>query len=319
MSTQAPVVYRCSNVISTFSDSIIEKENWIKDIMKNPVPMNLSREEEQSFQQTQDCHICNLSLGTNRVRDHDHLTGKYRGAAHNQCNLAFRFPKLNQKQENSFIISIVFYNLRDYDSYLLMESLSKHTKRRIQYIPNNKEQHISFLLGCLCFIDSFQFLGTSLEKLISNLAAKGKGEFKLLTRCITDAAKKDLLLRKGVYPYDYIYSPARLAETALPPPEAFYNILSQEGISAEDYAYAERVWKAFQCATIGDYHDVYLKSDVILLADVFESFRNTAMETYKLDLAHCFTAPGFSWDSMLKYTIDVVHSHGQIVVSTVII
>ena len=300
--TQAPVVYRGPNVIGTFFDNIIEEEYRIKDILKNPVPMHISREEEQAFHQAADCHICSQPLGADRVRDHDHLTGKYRGAAHNECNLAFRFPKLNQNQQNSFIIPVVFHNLRGYDGHLLMESLGKHKKRRIQCIPNNKERYISFSLGCLRFIDSFQFLGTSLEKLVSNLAVDGKDEFKLLTTYVTDPVKRDLLLRKGVYPYDYVDGPARLAETVLPPMKAFYSVLNQEDISVEDYAHAEQVWKVFQCATVGDYHDVYLKSDVILLADVFESFRNTAMETYKLDPAHYFTAPGFSWDSMLKYT-----------------
>ena len=102
-------------------------------------------------------------------------------------------------------------------------------------------------------------------------------------------------MRKGVYPYDYVDSPVKLTETALPPQAAFYSILNQEAVSSEDYAHAEAVWRVFRCRTMGDYHDVYLKSDVLLLADVFESFRDMAMETYKLDPAHYFTAPGFSW------------------------
>ena len=300
--TRAPVVYRGRNVVDTFFNNIIEEEQRIKDILKNPQPMRLTHEEEQEFYQADDCHICNQPLGIDRVRDHDHLTGDYRGAAHNECNLALKYKKVNDKMVFSFVIPVVFHNLRGYDAHVLMESLGKYKERRLSCIPNNSERYISFSLGTLRFIDSFQFLGTSLEKLVNNLAAEGKENFKLLTRYIVDTAKQDLLLRKGVYPYDYVDSPAKLTENALPPQAEFYSVLNQEAISNEDYAHAQDVWRVFRCRTMGDYHDVYLKSDVLLLADVFESFRNMAMGTYKLDPAHYFTAPGFSWDSMLKYT-----------------
>ena len=300
--TRAPIVYRGQNVVDAFFDNLISEEKRILEILKNPKPMHLTQEEEQAFQQAQDCHICDQPLGVDRVRDHDHLTGDYRGAAHNECNLALKYKKVNDRMVDSFVIPVVFHNLRGYDAHVLMESLGKYKKRKLSCIPNNSERYISFSLGNLRFIDSFQFLGTSLEKLVSNLAAEGKDKFKLLTQYIVDPTKQDLLLRKGVYPYDYVDSPTKLTETALPPQAAFYSILNQEAISAEDYAHAENIWRVFQCRTMGDYHDVYLKSDVILLADVFESFRDTAMKTYKLDPAHYFTAPGFSWDSMLKYT-----------------
>ena len=300
--TRPPIVYRGANVVDKFFDKIIEEEYRIKDILKNPQPMHLTREEEQAFQQADDCHICDQPLGADRVRDHDHLTGDYRGAAHNECNLALKYKKVNDRMEWSFVIPVVFHNLRGYDAHVLMESLGKYKERKLSCIPNNSERYISFSLGTLRFIDSFQFLGTSLEKLVDNLAAEGKDKFKLLTRHTVDPTKQDLLLRKGVYPYDYVDNPTKLTETALPPQAAFYSVLNQEAISNEDYAHAKEVWKAFRCRTMGDYHDVYLKSDVLLLADVFESFRDTAMETYKLDPAHYFTAPGFSWDSMLKYT-----------------
>ena len=97
-------------------------------------------------------------------------------------------------------------------------------------------------------------------------------------------------------------SPEVLNETQLPAQEQFFSKLNDEGVSDEDYMHAQQVWNEFNCMTMGDYHDVYLKSDVLLLADVFESFRKTALETYKLDPAHYITAPGLSWDAMLKLT-----------------
>ncbi|CAH3161229.1 unnamed protein product [Porites lobata] len=121
------------------------------------------------------------------------------------------------------------------------------------------------------FIDSYKFLQTSLANL-------------------------------GVFPYDYVSNLSKLTETQLPPKEEFYSKLNDEDISEEDYYHAIRVWDTFNCKTIRDYHDLYLKSDVLLLADVFENFRKTCMKHYNLDPAHYYTSPGLAWDACLKET-----------------
>ena len=100
----------------------------------------------------------------------------------------------------------------------------------------------------------------------------------------------------------YMDAWSRFEETALPPKEAFYSELKREGISDEDYAHAQAVWQAFECKNLGDFHDKYLETDVLLLADVFENFRKTCLRHYKLDPAHYYTSPGLSWDALLKYT-----------------
>ena len=84
--------------------------------------------------------------------------------------------------------------------------------------------------------------------------------------------------------------------------DKFYSSLSDESISDEDYRHAQTVRETFNCQTIGDYHDLYLQTDVLLLADVFENFRSTAMNTYGLDPARYYTLPGYSWDCLLKCT-----------------
>ena len=112
----------------------------------------------------------------------------------------------------------------------------------------------------------------------------------------------NLLLQKGVYPYEYMDSFDRFQETELPPIGKFYSSLSDESISKKDYQHAQEVWKTFNCENLGDYHDLYLKTDVTLLADVFQTFRRTCMNAYKLDPLHYLTAPGLSWDALLKYT-----------------
>ena len=111
-----------------------------------------------------------------------------------------------------------------------------------------------------------------------------------------------LLTRKGVYPYDYVSSIDKLKETKLPSKDEFYSKLLDEEISEEDFQHAHNVWNTFNCQTLPDCHDLYLKSDVLLLADVFENFRKTCLKHYKLDPCHYYTAPGLAWDACLKET-----------------
>ncbi|XP_050066244.1 uncharacterized protein LOC126555359 [Aphis gossypii] len=96
--------------------------------------------------------------------------------------------------------------------------------------------------------------------------------------------------------------PNKLNETCLPPKQFFYNSLKDEDISDEDYAHAHKVWKKFNIKTLGEYSDLYLATDVCLLSDVFENFRDLCLQTLKLDASHFMTAPGFAFDCMLKHT-----------------
>ena len=302
--TRAPVVYRGKDVVSTFFKRLIDEEKRIVKILDHVVPMVITPAEEQVFQSTQICHICEkvIDNACDKVRDHDHLTGAYRGAAHNVCNLSYTYAKDNKNKYQSFIIPVVFHNLRGYDGHILMAEIGKYKWKRLSCIPNNQERYIAVQLGTLRFIDSFQFMSSSLESLVSNLAAEGLDKFKLLSKFVVNENQRRLLLRKGVYPYDYMDSPKKMEDAKLPPKEAFYSELYEAEITDEDYQHAHDVWNRFFCINMGHYHDVYLRSDTILLADVFENFRNTALSTYKLDPAHYVTAPGLSWDSMLRYT-----------------
>ena len=168
----------------------------------------------------------------------------------------------------------------------------------INVIPNNMEKYMTFMLGRhLTFIDSFQFMSSSLEKLVGNIPR----ESLKYTSQQYKGKKLDLMVRKGVYPYDYMDSFDKFDEK-LPPKEEFCSILNDEHISDEDYKHAQNVWNALSLKTMGEYHDLYLKSDILLLADVFENFRKTCLEYYKLDPCHYVTSPGLSWDAMLKMT-----------------
>ena len=112
----------------------------------------------------------------------------------------------------------------------------------------------------------------------------------------------DLLTRKGVYPYEYVNSWDRFNETQLPPIDAFYSNLNMSSISEEDYQRAQRVWKEFEIDNLGAYHDLYLRTDVVVLANVYEAFRDTCLKHYKLDPVHFYTSPGLAWEACLKCT-----------------
>ena len=120
--------------------------------------------------------------------------------------------------------------------------------------------------------------------------------------CNGDLNKFVLLLRKGVYPYEYMDSWERFNETSLPDKEAFYSKLNEEGISNIDYANGQKVWKVFQIKNLGEYHDLYIYYDTLLLADVFENFRDKCIEIYGLDPANFLFAPGLAWQACIKNT-----------------
>ena len=148
------------------------------------------------------------------------------------------------------------------------------------------------------FIDSFKFMASSLDRLVANL---DESALQCVQRFFS-GEQFDLVRRKGVYHYGYVDSITKLSETKLPPQEQFYSELNHSHISDEDYEHARKVWNLFQMKTMRDYHDLYLKTDVLLLADVFENFRDVCIENYKLDPAWYYIAPGLAWDACLKKT-----------------
>ena len=113
-----------------------------------------------------------------------------------------------------------------------------------------------------------------------------------------------LMRRKGVYSFEYMDSWEKFEQTSLPLKDAFYSRLNMKGISDQEHEHAQQVWNRItpehENITLGDYHDVYLATDVLLLADVFETFRNTCLKNYKLDPAYFYTAPGLAWQALLK-------------------
>ena len=157
----------------------------------------------------------------------------------------------------------------------------------------------------ITFIDSLQFYNGSLDTLASNL---NNEDFKHLTSEF-GIDKLEMLKRKDAYPYEWVDSYEKFNYTQLPPKECFYSSLrdgkrdgSNGHISDEQYLHLQNVWKIFNFNTFEDFHNHYLKKDTLLLADSFENFISTCLKYYGLDPCHYFSAPGLSWDAMLKMT-----------------
>ncbi|KAG8238905.1 hypothetical protein J437_LFUL017477 [Ladona fulva] len=288
---QSPYLYRGANAERVFIQRMKDEAEKIFELYKKPVPMELlTPEEESMFRMTELCFICGKKLNDGRVRDHDHLTGRFRGVAHKFCNLQYKMPNF---------LPVFIHNLSSYDSHFIVRELD-YDDRKIFVIPNSEEKYISFAKSIennfsIRFIDTYRFMPCSLASLVSNLSSH-----EYTTQIFSDRAQ--LVARKGVYPYDYTDSLEKLDECFLPSKEMFFNALTGDNISDMNYLHAQNVWESFECKTLGNYSDVYLKSDVTLLADVFENFRDVCFGAYRLDPAWYYTAPGLTFDAMLRHT-----------------
>ena len=308
---QKPVLFRARSKDEDISAIFVEMfERDIKRIQEKfdfSKKMIFSFKDKDDFEKAEICWICQKEFGERekKVRDHCHFTGKYRGAAHVKCNLQFKKPKFTP---------VIFHNLSGYDAHLFVKNLGK-SEGNIKCIPNNEEKYISFSKDIVVgeyvnkkgekvevkheirFLDSFKFMASSLESLVGNLGLE-----KLIETRKEFGEKAELLSRKGIYPYDYMNGIKKFSEEKLPSKEKFFSKLNDCNISDEDFDHAQRIWKEFGVKNLGEYHDLYLKSDVLLLADVFEEFRNVCLENYSLDPAWYYTSPGLSWDALLKYS-----------------
>ena len=286
--------------------------NWLEEDIKiiselGNEKMIITKEEEEEFKQASDCWICKKKLNLeDRVRDHCHFTGRYRGAAHNRCNLKYCKPNN---------ISVFFHNLTGYDSHLFIKKLGV-TEGNIDCIPNNEEKYISFSKTIktgeytnkkgetkdkyfkIVFKDSMKFLLSSVEALVNNLPKDG---FKNLEKYFTPEQVK-LLKQKGFFPYDYMDDIEKLKVKKPPTQEVFYSKLTGHGIDNINYQHVLKVWKTWKMKTFKDYLKLYNETDVLLLADVFENFRDVCLKNYGLDPVYYFTAPGLAWDACLKIT-----------------
>ena len=329
---------------------------------KKMIPLTIKEKIYHNKQKI--CYICKKEFNNNdkkqqKVKDHCHYTGKYRGAAPNICHLRYKVPKE---------IPVVFHNGSTYDYHFIIKELVKEFDGNFDCLGENTEKYITFSVLIkkkienktsieinykIEFLDSCRFMSSSLSKLVDNLSEgihnnkcsacesnldyikitakprslERKNE-KLLLKCFNcdsyykeelnedlikkfkntysfchnDLNKFVLLLRKGVYPYEYMDSWEKFNETSLPSKEDFYSNLNMEDIDDIDYRHGNNVFKGFKLENLGDYHDLYVQSDTLLLADVFENLRDMCIKEYELDPAHFLSLPGLAWQACLKKT-----------------
>ena len=289
--------------------------NWkIREIFKKTIPMvAVTEKQSKNYNEATNCYCCTASFNMNdanlcKVKDHCHITGLYRGAACSHCNL----NNLNIIAK-THTIPIVFHNLKGYYMHHVLRNLDNRYTRKI---ATSTEKIISAKIEGLKYIDSFSFLSSSLATLTGNLP---KDEFKSVREYLQQRLGNsqqpqsdikirrveeafDMITRKGVYPYDWMNDASKLQNTSLPPKDCFYSKLNVTNITDDEYEHAKRVWEFFNCQTFKDYHELYLATDVLLLADVFQSFRRQSLESYSLDPACYISLPGLAWDAMLLKT-----------------
>jgi len=283
------------NAIEDGLKYLFKMEKKIMKIIKETnYDIDMTEEDKINHEKASNCWICLQKLNNDKVADHDHFkpNNNYRGAAHNECNL-----KLNNK---GYKIPVIFHNLKGYDSHLLLQEAGKF-KKKFKVIPLNKEKYIGFDISNLRFLDSLAYTGASLEKLVEGLlSSKDNSLFKNFNEEFNNISNdlNILLKQKGIFPYDWYNSEEKLSKQ-LPEKKEFYSLLNKEECSEENYNRAKKVYELSKCKNFKDYLDLYLKTDVILLADCMENFRNICYKFYGLELLKYYTAPGFSWDAML--------------------
>ncbi|XP_071578598.1 uncharacterized protein [Temnothorax nylanderi] len=249
--------------------------------------VELTEDEKLEFRRATHCHVCRKPFQPEdkRMRDHCHLTGRYRGPTHSRCNLNYR---------NVYVIPVFFHNLSGYDAHFIIEKIANDFEGGVDLLPLTKENYISFSKTVketqtdgmwnrfvkLRFVDSYKFLAASIETLASYL---DKDRLRITRSEYADLSTEDLnlLTRKGVFPYEYVDSVDKLRETELPPREVFYSSLTDETARARATTSTRRgSGDVFAC----------------------EVSASTAISNYGLDPAYYYTLPGYTWDAMLRYS-----------------
>lgn len=298
-SSESPRLYTGPNCIAEFFEHLKKEMDRINEILSvENKPLKMSLEDNMSFQSQNRCHFCLREFKKYpylyKVRDHCHLSGKFRFALCSRCNLTF--AKTSPK------IMIILHGLCNYDSHFIIDKLYKYSDKFLKVIPRTGEKYLSFSVGDLVFKDSYQFLTESLSNLAKNLKNKGLAYFNNVNRYILNKEWKCRMLQKGIFPYNYIKDLTVLEEKSLPAKEMFYNDLTNEHISDENYNFAQNMWKLFKCQTLKDYLHMYLLADILLLADCFENFRSNCIEDYELDPIHYYSNAHFTFDAFLRFS-----------------
>lgn len=296
-----PYCYHGPNVMEKFFDYLCEEKAVLQMIYENSdYPLTMEDEDEMSHSESKRCFMCNITFDSKnrKVRDHNHLLKhrNYRAALCSNCNLTYASDELKN-------VPVICHNMSGFDGHLILSELNKLKSRlgTLKVIPRNKQRYLCFNLGIFKFIDSLQFLTASLDTLVSNLKENGLHLFEYTSKL--SEKHYHFLLQKLPYPYSFCKNLGDFNYPRLPPRESFGNKLKGKfQISVTDYNLACNVYETFECKSFLDFHILYLKTDICLLADVFENYRNMCMQWYGLDPAWYLSSSHFVKDALLKTT-----------------
>ena len=348
--------------VDWFVDEVVKLENKMAFYFKNTnIDIIMTQEDENDYRNDNVCRFCEKEILSDQVRDHCHLTGKYRGPAHSKCNI-----NVTQKQSN--FIPFIFHNFSNYDCHMFFKKLVDKKKDKVDFdiIPKTNEEYISVTYGCIRFIDSYRFLSSGLDSLVKTLVDNshktlknlkkeivdndeildivnkieknyteeihsleeddrtiknlkkfypeeienleeallnymGENDLKILKRGFPD--KWNYLTKKLAYPYEYF----NCVEDYQKPvnnlkKEYFFSKLKNKCPDNEEIQRTMDIIERFNIKNGEELTEIYLKSDVLLLACVFEKFIEISINQYDINPLYCVSLPGYNWQCGLKYT-----------------
>ena len=287
---QSPLGY---DNVYWFVDEVIRLENKMAFYFKNTNKDIIMTQKDEDFRNNNICRFCEKEILSDKVRDHCHLTGSYRGPADNTCNI-----NVTQKQSN--FIPFIFHNFSNYDCHMFFKKLVDRKKDKVDFdiIPKTNEEYISVTYGCIRFIDSYRFLSSGLDSLVKIL---DEDDFKILKKEFPD--KWQYLNKKLAYPYEYFNSiddykkPVHNLEN-----KDFFSKMKNKCPDDKEIDRTREIIKKFNIKNGKELTELYSKSDVILLADVFEKFIKISVEEFGINPLYCVSLPGYTWQCGMKYT-----------------
>ena len=316
--------------VDRFVDEVIKLENKMAFYFKNTKKdIIMSKKDEEDYRDNIICRFCEKEIITDKVRDHCHLTGEYRGPVHSKCNI-------NVTQDQSNFIPFIFHNFSNYDCHMFFKKLvvKKNDKVKFDNIPKTNEEYISVTYGCIRFIDSYRFLSSGLDSLVKTLVDNSHKTLKNLKEEIEDIhekldivnkiaeedktikdLKKDypeeiknleesllnymgendlkilktgfpdkwkFLTKKLAYPYEYFNSiddykkPVNKLEK-----KDFFSKLKNKCPDDKEIERTMDIIKRFNIKNGEELTQIYFKSDVLLLACVFEKFIKVSVNEFE--------------------------------------
>jgi hypothetical protein len=287
------------NILSqSFMETINQVGGDIKaTIMEQDHPLEWTEGQQKEFSRATTCYICQepFKRGDVKVPDHDHLLPgiNYRGPAHQAtCNVNFNLKNMK--------IPVILHNFKGYDSKLILRDIGRldpNIARKVNVLAQNMEQFKSMSMDKIKIMDSCCHLPSSLENLVKAQTDKmeqPREVFPHMSGGFPEDQQFNMLLRKGIFPYGFMDGPESLTTTTLPG--------KWEDITDEDYQHARTVWNTFKMETFQDYMELYLKTDVLLLADVLVNYQQMTKKHYGLDPFWFLTAPSLSLSAALRMT-----------------